>query len=248
MIIDNKQDRDPNDGINTTTVWDYMKYYTDPEKDREGVLDIVTGFFSVTGLELLGKHFSPNNEYRMVLAQMVADDQFQDHILDLLNDDCGIENALHLSDAAKNALEFLRRDKVHVKAIINAFCHAKLYLFKDNHDPAHNYYVQGSSNLTYAGLGYTPSSNVELNLADTGNSDTYRSLRSWFEEQWTSVAKEKMPEDREKPKGAQIDVKQYFIQEIEKIFRKYTPEEIYYKILFELFNSDLDLDGGIEHR
>lgn len=248
MIIDNKQDRDPNDGINTTTVWDYMKYYTDPEKNREGVLDIVTGFFSVTGLELLGKHFSPNNEYRMVLAQMVADDQFQDHILDLLNDDCGIENALHLSDAAKNALEFLRRDKVHVKAIINAFCHAKLYLFKDNHDPAHNYYVQGSSNLTYAGLGYTPSSNVELNLADTGNSDTYRSLRSWFEEQWTSVAKEKMPEDREKPKGAQIDVKQYFIQEIEKIFRKYTPEEIYYKILFELFNSDLDLDGGIEHR
>lgn len=248
MIIDNKQDRDSNDGINTKTVWDYMKYYTDPEKDREGVLDIVTGFFSVTGLELLGKHFSPNNEYRMVLAQMVADDQFQDHILDLLNDDCGIENALHLSDAAKNALEFLRRDKVHVKAIINAFCHAKLYLFKDNHDPAHNYYVQGSSNLTYAGLGYTPSSNVELNLADTGNSDTYRSLRSWFEEQWTSVAKEKMPEDREKPKGAQIDVKQYFIQEIEKIFRKYTPEEIYYKILFELFNSDLELDGGIEHR
>lgn len=248
MIIDNKQDRDPNGGINTKTVWDYMKYYTDPEKDREGVLDIVTGFFSVTGLELLGKHFSPNNEYRMVLAQMVADDQFQDHILDLLNDDCGIENALHLSDAAKNALEFLRRDKVHVKAIINAFCHAKLYLFKDNHDPAHNYYVQGSSNLTYAGLGYTPSSNVELNLADTGNSDTYRSLRSWFEEQWTSVAKEKMPEDREKPKGAQIDVKQYFIQEIEKIFRKYTPEEIYYKILFELFNSDLELDGGIEHR
>lgn len=248
MIIDNKQDRDPNDGINTKTVWDYMKYYTDPEKDREGVLDIVTGFFSVTGLELLGKNFSHNNEYRMVLAQMVADDQFQDHILDLLNDDCGIENALHLSDAAKNALEFLRRDKVHVKAIINAFCHAKLYLFKDNHDPAHNYYVLGSSNLTYAGLGYTPSSNVELNLADTGNSDTYRSLRSWFEEQWTSVAKEKMPEDREKPKGAQIDVKQYFIQEIEKIFRKYTPEEIYYKILFELFNSDLDLDGGIEHR
>lgn len=248
MIIDNKQDRDPNDGINVKTVWDYMKYYTNPEKGREGILDIVTGFFSVTGLELLGKYFSPNNEYRMVLAQMVSDDQFQDLILDLLNDDCGIENALHLSDAAKNALEFLRRDKVHVKAIINAFCHAKLYLFKDNNDPAHNYYVQGSSNLTYAGLGYTPSSNVELNLANTGNDDTYRSLRSWFEEQWKDVAKSTMPEDREKPRGKQIDVKEYFIQEIEKIFRKYTPEEIYYKILYELFNADIELDGGIEHK
>lgn len=248
MIIDNKQDRDPNDGIYVKTVWDYMKYYTNPEKGREGILDIVTGFFSVTGLELLGKYFSPNNEYRMVLAQMVSDDQFQDLILDLLNDDCGIENALHLSDAAKNALEFLRRDKVHVKAIINAFCHAKLYLFKDNNDPAHNYYVQGSSNLTYAGLGYTPSSNVELNLANTGNDDTYRSLRSWFEEQWKDVAKSTMPEDREKPRGKQIDVKEYFIQEIEKIFRKYTPEEIYYKILYELFNADIELDGGIEHK
>lgn len=248
MIIDNKQDRDPNDGIHTKTVWDYMKYYTDPEKGREGILDIVTGFFSVTGLELLGKHFSPRNEYRMVLAQMVADDQFQDQILDLLNEDCGVENALHLSDAAKNALEFLRRDQVKVKAIINAFCHAKLYLFKDHTDPAHNYFIQGSSNLTYAGLGYTPSSNVELNLADTGNTDTYRSLRSWFEEQWKNVAKEMMPEDREQPRGKQIDVKQFFIQEIEKIFRKYTPEEIYYKILFELFNSDLDLDGGLEHQ
>ena len=248
MIIDNKQDRDPNDGINTTTVWDYMKYYTDPEKGREGILDIVTGFFSVTGLELLGKHFSPNNEYRLILAQMVADDKFQDQILDLLNENCGIENALHLSDAAKNALEFLRRDQVKVKAIINAFCHAKLYLFKDKKDPAHNYFIQGSSNLTYAGLGYVPSSNVELNMADTGNTDAYRSLRDWFQEQWSDVAKSEMPEDREKPRGKQIDVKQYFIQEIEKIFRKYTPEEIYYKILFELFNADLDLDGGIEHK
>ncbi len=248
MIIDNKQDRDPSDGINITTVWDYMKYYTNPESGREGVLNIVTGFFSVTGLELLGKCFSPNNEYRMVLAQMVADDQFQDQILDLLNDDCGVEKALHLSDAAKNALEFLRRDNVHVKAIINAFCHAKLYLFKDRKDPAHNYFIQGSSNLTYAGLGYTSSSNVELNLADTGNTDTYRALRTWFEEQWKSVAKETMPENREKPRGKQIDVKQFFIQEIERIFRQYTPNEIYYKILSELFDTDLDLDSGIEHR
>ena len=248
MIIDNKQDRNQVDGINAKTVWDYLKYCTNPDDGRVGMLDIVTGFFSVTGLELLGKHFSPENDYRMILAQMVSDDNFQNQIIDLLNDDCGIKNALHLSDAAKHALEFLRRDKVHVKAIVNAFCHAKLYMFKDYRDPVHNYYVQGSSNLTYAGLGYTASSNVELNIANTGNDDTYRSLHSWFEEQWKSVAKDKMPEDRKKPKGKQIDVKEFFIHEIEQIFRKYTPKEIYYKILFELFNADLDLDGnGIEH-
>ena len=207
-------------------------------------MDIVTGFFSVTGLELLDKHFSPDNEYRLVLAQMVADDKFQDHILDLLNYDSGIENTLHLSDAAKNALEFLRRDKVHVKAIINAFCHAKLYLFKDKKDPAHNYFIQGSSNLTYAGLGYTPSSNVELNLADTGNSDTYRSLRDWFNEQWKSVAKERMPEDRENPRGKQIDVKQFFIQEIEKIFGPLEKVCGYRSIIKTLYCPFIKLKNG----
>ena len=43
-------------------------------------------------------------------------------------------------------------------------------------------------------------------------------------------------------------MKDYFIRKIDEYFRKYTPEEIYYKILFELFNSDIDLDGGIEHQ
>ena len=50
------------------------------------------------------------------------------------------------------------------------------------------------------------------------------------------------------PKSEKISVKDYFIKKIDEYFRKYTPEEIYYKILFELFNSDIDLDGGIEHQ
>ena len=52
MIIDNKQDRNQVDGINAKTVWDYLKYCTNPDDGRVGMLDIVTGFFSVTGLEL----------------------------------------------------------------------------------------------------------------------------------------------------------------------------------------------------
>ncbi|QJB43481.1 helicase-related protein [Dolichospermum flos-aquae] len=41
-----------------------------------------------------------------------------------------------------------------------------------------------------------------------------------------------------------VDFKQYLIQEIEKIFIKYTPRDIYYKILFELFgNQVLEIDN-----
>jgi len=36
-----------------------------------------------------------------------------------------------------------------------------------------------------------------------------------------------------------IDFKQYLINEIERIFIKYTPRELYYKVLFELFGNQL---------
>ncbi len=34
--------------------------------------------------------------------------------------------------------------------------------------------------------------------------------------------------------------KEYLIEEIEKIFIKYSPKELYYKVLFELFGSQID--------
>lgn len=44
-------------------------------------------------------------------------------------------------------------------------------------------------------------------------------------------------------KESKIDFKKYLIKEIEQIFIKYTPEDIYYKILFELFGSIEHLPG-----
>lgn len=82
--------------------------------------------------------------------------------------------------------------------------------------------------------------------ADLSDAD-YRELSHWFEEVW-QMASDSLPVNRDKPKGERISVKEYFIRQIDDFFRKYSPEEIYYKILFELFNADLDLDASIEHR
>lgn len=82
--------------------------------------------------------------------------------------------------------------------------------------------------------------------ADKSDAD-YRELTGWFEEIW-NAASDTLPVNRDKPKSERISVKEYFIRQIDDFFRKYTPEEIYYKILFELFNSDLELDASIEHR
>lgn len=249
MLIDNKFDYEALEGETGSgikSVVDFIRKNTDPNSGRQGKLDLVTGYFTIAGLDLLNKELHKDNEYRLVLSELASDDDFMARVIDLLQGDAGIDSALNLSSAAKGAIEFLKRETVKVKAITNAFCHAKSYVFEDKNDSAHDYYIMGSSNLTEAGLGMRPSSNVELNFAETGKNDKYKALRAWFKKQWEEVAKDKIPVNPIDKKSPEIDVKQYFIERIEECFgRVHTPEEIYYKILFELFNGDLDIETDL---
>lgn len=246
MLIDNKVDYTAIgdlSGNGVKTVLDFIRKYTSLESDRKGDLDIVTGFFTIAGLDLLYRELAPDNKYHLVLSELAGDDDFMSRVINLLHGDLGIEATLKLSQAAKNAIAFLKREAVEVKAISSAFCHAKAYIFKDSTDDTHDYYVMGSSNLTEAGLGMRDSSNVELNFANTGSTNSeYIQLRQWFKTQWETVAKAQINIDPKDPKSELVEVKQFFIERIEECFgRTHTPEEIYYKILFELFSGDLDI-------
>lgn len=252
MLLDNKIDYSAIgdlSGNGVKTVLDFIRKYTSLESGRKGDLDIVTGFFTIAGLDLLHKELSPDNKYRLVLSELAGDDDFMSRVINLLHGDLGIEATLKLSQAAKNAIAFLKRETVEVKAISSAFCHAKAYVYKDSADDTHDYYVMGSSNLTEAGLGMRDSSNVELNFANTGSTNSeYIQLRQWFKTQWETVAKAQINIDPKDPKSELVDVKQYFIERIEDCFgRTHTPEEIYYKILFELFSGDIDFEGEMDH-
>ena len=236
MLIDNKIDYSAIgdlSGNGVKTVLDFIRKYTGQGTGRKGQLDIVTGFFTIAGLDLLYRELAPENKYRLVLSELAGDDDFMSRVINLLHGDLGIEATLKLSQAAKNAIAFLKREAVEVKAISSAFCHAKAYVFRDSTDDTHDYYVMGSSNLTEAGLGMRDSSNVELNFANTGSTNSeYIQLRQWFKTQWETVAKAEINIDPKDPKSELVDVKQYFIERIEECFGKtHTPEEIYYKIL-----------------
>ena len=240
MLIDNRDSAGrPGE---TKTVADFIRKYTNPALGRVGALDIVTGYFTIAGLDLLYRELSPQNTYRLVLSELADDDAFLSRAIDLLRGDAGIEASLKLSAAAKNAVAFLERATVEVRALTNAFCHAKAYVYTDATDDAHDYFVVGSSNLTEAGLGLHASSNVELNLAQTGRTSAeYASLRRWFRQQWETVAKGAMPVGPRDGSPPEVDVKEYFIARIEECFgRVHTPEEIYYRVLLELFGGELD--------
>ena len=248
MLIDNKVDRYPDDGLGIKTVWDFINLYSGQQSGQTGKLDIVTGYFTIRALSKLYRDLPEQDEFRIVSSEMVREEKKLEDIKDLLNGDFSVDTTLQLDQYAKEAKAFLERNSVQIRAIANAFCHAKVYMFKNNIAQNNGYYLTGSSNLTDSGLGLKPTSNVELTIGDSVNkaNPDYKEICRWFEDIW-KTAKEKI-KDPENPAAGLISVKDYFIRMIEEYFRKYTPEEIYYKILYELFKADLDLESSsIEH-
>lgn len=245
MLIDNKKE---NQKLNITTVWDFMNKFSGNDSGQQGKLDIVTGYFMIQTLAKLHDSIPESDEFRIISSEMVKDDYNKDLIVDLLSDNLDIDRLGMINEDAPKAIAFLQRPNVQMRAELPDFCHAKAYLFTNN-DPANqSYYITGSSNLTPSGLGLKRVPNVELNIAKrTGDEDVeFQELKGWFEAIWNN-ARTEIPEDRDNKKSPKIPVKEYFIRKINEYFRAYSPEEIYYKILYELFNSDLNLEGGIEH-
>lgn len=246
MLIDNKKE---NKALNITTVWDFIDKFSGNGSGQKGKLDIVTGYFMIHTLAKLHDDIPEDTEFRVISSEMVGDDYCKDLIVDLLSDSLDIDTMGAINEDAPKAIAFLERPTVQMRAEIPDFCHAKAYLFTNNNSANQSYYITGSSNLTPAGIGLKKVPNVELNIAKRLGAEEveYQELKDWYEDIW-SKARTEVPEDSTNKKSPKIPVKDYFIRKIKKYFRTYTPEEIYYKILFELFNSELDLEGGIEHQ
>ncbi|MEA5542978.1 helicase-related protein [Limnoraphis robusta Tam1] len=236
MILDNEKH---------LKVHEWIVKYTE-----EGTIDIVTGYFTVGALAYLSQQVNQKiTKFRLVLGDIVNLDQVDDRPLDLLNENLTIKAALNLSRLAQEAVIFLRQDKVTAKTLEPNFCHAKCYLFEPSKsDDRNKYFISGSSNLTEAGIGLKHTNNLELNIAETGNNSQYKELVKWFESLWNKpqAHKEKtiLAKDGTSKK---IDFKQYLIEAIAKIFIEYSPRDIYYKILFELFgNQILEIENDPE--
>jgi len=212
-----------------------------------GRMDIVTGYFTVGALAWLSKTVNDKiSEYRFVLGDIVQSEVLNDRTLDLLNENISIEGALKLNKLAKEAIEFLKQDKVIAKTLEPNFCHAKLYLNRpDENKMRDSYFVSGSSNLTEAGIGLSNKQNLELNIAENGTTDRYNLLIPWFEQLWNkeeaNITKTIINEKGEK---SRIPFKEYLINEIQKIVKVYTPRDLYYKVLWELFGAETLLEAN----
>jgi len=226
MLLDNKTKTEDNEHYK---VCDFIKGNTE-----NGSLDIVTGYFSVNALALLKDEINTVEKFRLILGNIMQEENQLSKVVDLLNGNTSISSTLLLSTSAQKAVELLQQEKVAIKNIQKNFCHAKTYLYTDS-TKTKNYFIVGSSNLTDAGLGIKDSSNIELNIAKHDYEDEFKNLKKWFQELWEKVALDKI----ELPDKTKVDVKQYIIELIKNLYKDYTPHDLYYKVLYEMFKGDL---------
>ncbi|MEI6823461.1 MAG: SNF2-related protein [Bacteroidota bacterium] len=232
MILDNENEN--------LKVHEWISKYT-----QNGKLSIVTGYFTIGALAFLSKETKDKiEEYKFILGDIVNFDTDKDRVLDLLNENIGIEASLKLSKVAQEAVEFLELEKVNAKTLEPNFCHAKVYLYKNSDkDPQKDYFISGSSNLTEAGTGMKINNNVELNISGFGAEPQYNELIKWFNDLWDKKqAHSSKTLIDEYGKTKKVPFKQYLIDEIKKIFVEYTPKQLYYKVLFELFGQEILLE------
>ena len=138
-----------------------------------------------------------------------------------------LANKLQQKRVAKECADWIER-KVDIKTITQSnLLHGKMYhIANGGMEDA----ILGSSNFTVRGLGLgTAGNNIELNLIVDGNRDR-QELKQWFTELWGN-------EDLVK------DVKQDVLNYLKQLYENHTPEFIYYKTLYHIFEKFLG-DAG----
>ena len=131
-------------------------------------MDVTSGYFTVGILAMLSRELNSKiSEFRFVIGDIVATDEDKEKPINLLTETITVDAALRLNSLAKEAVAFLKQEKVKCHTVEPNFCHAKSILFRAAKTPD-SYYITGSSNLTEAGLGLQATSNIELNIVGQG--------------------------------------------------------------------------------
>jgi SNF2 family DNA or RNA helicase len=144
-------------------------------------------------------------------------------------DATGLElvNKLQQKRVARECADWIER-KVDIKTIKQSnLLHGKMYhIGTAGVDEA----ILGSSNFTVRGLGLgSAGNNIELNLIVDSNRDR-QELKQWFDELWLNPALVK-------------DVKQEVLNYLKQLYENNSPEFIYYKTLYHIFEKFLG-DAG----
>jgi len=199
------------------------------DKIRNNVeLSFVSAYFTIYAFEKLQKELTGISNLRFMFGEpkfvkaLDKKREFQEYKVQ--DEDIKIDNMLQQKKVAKDCSDWIK-EKVDIRSVkLSNFLHGKVYLI-DNKGVTDA--IIGSSNFTVRGLGLSDKEhdNIELNLI-VDSKNQISELYEWFDEVWNN---DKFT----------IDVKEQVLDYLKQIYQNQTPEFIYYKTLYHLFEKYL---------
>lgn len=212
------------------TVGDFLKQHVQPGSD----LSVVSAYFTIYAFEALKNELAAINRMRFLFGEprfvsALDPDRSEKKAFKIEDEGLRLSNQLVQKRVARECAEWIAA-KAEIRSVKQAsLLHGKMYHI------AHNGIedaIVGSSNFTVRGLGLADAgNNIELNLEVDSNRDR-RDLKAWFDELWNDL-------------DLVADVRDEVLAYLAQLYQDNSPEFIYYKTLFHLFERYLsDLSRG----
>ena len=213
------------DNYHRGTVGDFLK-----EKTKQGSsLSIVSAYFTIYAYAALKAQLDVIGNLRFLFGeprfiQILDPDKSDKKAFRIENDTLELANRLQQKCIAADCAAWINQ-KVEIKSVRQSnLLHGKMYHIAHNQGEDA---ILGSSNFTVKGLGLgLTGNNIELNLEVDSRRDR-QDLNNWFDELWN---------DTELVEDVKAQVLSYLAQ----LYQNHSPEFIYYKTLFHIFEQFLE--------
>ena len=204
-------------------VADYLK-----ERVLDGSrLSVVSAYFTIYAYEALRSNLDRINSLRFLFGeprfiQALDPEKTDKKAFKIEDEGLTLDNRLQQKEVALRCAEWIKK-KVEIRSVRESnLLHGKLYHVDDG---KREHAIMGSSNFTQRGLGIADTSNIELNMVVDSDRDR-ADLKAWFDELWNN-------------NSLVEDVKTRVLEYLEQLYVNHSPEFIYFKTLFHVFEKFL---------
>ncbi len=185
-------------------------------------ISIISTYFTIYAFEELKKELRKIKELRLLFTTPIYQNNYVNNPLFGESEEIKFKNSLQQVPIARECASWIR-DKVKLKEVkTQGIIPFNLYHI-DNTNANENIAIQGSSNFSSVGLGYTNSGSYHMNTL-VKDSETTRGFLSTFDEIWDN-------------KGMVQNIKEKLLSSLEEIYSDKPPQFLYFLTLYNIFKE-----------